>query len=332
MDSLLTSGFGKCDVYSPIDISDTHSIGKCIDKCDYSFNYKNSSIPISNKGEYLRIQYDDTSNTETPVSFNSKTYKVSDIRIYSPSLHTYNGVKAQGEIVIIHTPVAGGKQLFVSIPIRLDNISNPGSTVLTSILQNALANIPENGNETKIDNVKNFNLNMIVPKKTYYYYEGVNFLEPPCSISIDVICYLPYSANIGVSNDIILRLQQIITNSNISPKEYSANDTPKLYFNEQGALKLGSGDLNDVVMDCQPFEMSDEPTETVDVVFDTGISTNFNPMDIFKNPWFQIISGSILFFLILCTLNVLFGIIEHKPGATSIGSISSALPFTKNNK
>ena len=236
MDSLLTSGFGKCDVYSPIDISDTHSIGKCIDKCDYSFNYKNSSIPISNKGEYLRIQYDDTSNTETPVSFNSKTYKVSDIRIYSPSLHTYNGAHMPCEILIIHTPILGGNQLFVSIPvIKTSGSVNTGSTIFNAVIKNALANIPAEGNEARVDNIKNFNLNAIVPRKEYYYYTGVNFLEQPCSSTIDVICYLPYVANIGINDDVLSRLSSIIQISNIIPKEYSETDTPKLYLNSNSA-------------------------------------------------------------------------------------------------
>jgi hypothetical protein len=72
-----------------------------------------------------------------------KTYKVTDIRIYSPSLHTYNGAKTDAEILIIHTPILGGKKLFVSVPIMSqDNSLNIGSKVLTEIMKSSLANVP----------------------------------------------------------------------------------------------------------------------------------------------------------------------------------------------
>jgi carbonic anhydrase len=322
MDNVLMSGFGKCDVYSPIDISDSHSLGKCIDKCDYSFDYKNSAIPITNKGDYLEIKYDDTSSSEAPVNYNTKTYKVTDIRIYSPSLHTYNGVKTDAEILIIHTPILGGKKLFVSVPIMSqDNSLNVGSKVLTEIVKSALANVPAEGNQSNVENVKNFNLNMIVPKKQYYYYSGVNFLEQPCSIPIDIICYLPYASNINISSILLTNFSTIIKPSDISPKPYSDGNTPRLYFNEQGSLKLGS-DNDDVVMECQPYETTDEPTENVDVVIDTNLD-NYNPMDIFKSSWFQVIAGSLAFFILLCVLNVLFGAFEHKTELTESAAAAS---------
>lgn len=320
------SGFGKCDVYSPIDISDLHSLGKCKDKCDYSFDYKNSAIPITNKGEYLQIKYDDSSNAEAPVTYNAKPYKVSDIRIYSPSLHTYNGVKADAEILIIHTPILGGKNLFISIPIMTDNSINAGSKIISEIVKGALANVPAEGNESNIDNIKNFNLNMIIPKKQYYNYSGVNFLEQPCSVAIDVVCYLPFAANINISSILLSKFSTIIKPSDISPKPYSDGNTPRLYFNEQGSVKLGS-DNDEVVLECQPYETTDEPTENVDVIIDTNLD-NYNPMDIFKSSWFQIIAGSFAFFLLLCILNVLFGAFEHKTELTESASGSGGFSLS----
>ena len=35
-----------------------------------------------------------------------------------------------------------------------------------------------------------------------------------------------------------------------------------------------------------------------------------NPSDIFKSSWFQVIAGSLAFFLIICILNFLFGIFQ----------------------
>jgi carbonic anhydrase len=301
---------GTCNVYSPINISQRHSYGKCVDKCDFSFKYDNSSIKLTNKGTYLNITCDDTNNS--PVTYNTRKYKVSDIRIYAPSLHTYNGAHMPCEILIIHTPVLGGNQLFVSIPvIKTSGSVNIGSTIFNAVIKNALANIPAEGNESRVDNIKNFNLNAFVPKKEYYYYTGVNFLEQPCSTTIDVICYLPYVANIGINDDVLSRLSSIIQTSNIIPKEYSETDTPKLYLNST-SFRLGSESSGEMIMDCQPYDDSAEPTETTDVVVETGTTDDASATDILNSDWFQLIVGSIGFFVILCILNGIFGLFEHK--------------------
>jgi carbonic anhydrase len=250
---------GTCNVYSPINISQEHSYGKCVDKCDFSFKYENSSIKLTNKGTYLSIAHDDSKTS--PVTYNTRKYKVSDIRIYAPSVHTYNGKTMPCEILIIHTPILGGNQLFVSIPvIKTSGSVNTGSTIFNAVIKNALANIPAEGNEARVDNIKNFNLNAIVPRKEYYYYTGVNFLEQPCSSTIDVICYLPYVANIGITDDVLSRLSSIIQTSNITPKEYSESNTPKLYLNST-SFRLGTESSGEMIMDCQPYDDSAEPTD-----------------------------------------------------------------------
>lgn len=329
MDSLLSS-LGNCNVNSPIDISDMHSNGRCVKKCDLSFKYNNSSVPISNKGDYLSIKYDDTSNVEAPVNYNSNKYKVSDVRIYSPSLHTYNGSQMPGEILIIHTPIMGGQQLFVSVPIMDSNSVTPGSSMISAILKHALANVPAENNESRLDNIKNFTLNSIVPKKTYYYYEGVNFLEQPCSAKIDIICYLPHAANIGISQDLSKNLSSIIKPSNIIPKQYSEGETPKLYYNEEGSTSLNA-DGDDIVMSCEPFNDSSDPNEITEYVVDTNPAA-LNPSDIFNSGWFQVIAGSLTFFLIICVLNFLFGIFQKKSELSDVASVNKGSMLSFLNK
>ena len=321
---LATSNTDKCDIYSPINISEALSNGKCIDKCDYNIDYKNSSIPISNHGTYLKISYD---NSDPPVKFHTDSYKVTEIRIYSPSLHTFNGIKTQGEMVVIHTSVNGGKQLFVCIPIKMNKPANPGSLMLSEIITSAAQLIPDKTNSmpTTIEHINNFNLNLFIPKKQFFYYEGENFLdlEQTCGsqIPIDVICYLPAVSNISVTLDIFSKLKKIIDDSGISPIDRTTDNSylfPKLFINERGSSTLNSNDGGDVVMDCQPYETSEE---TVDVVVDTG-NDNYDPKEIFQSAWFQVIAGSITFFLILCILNFIFGLLKNKSGSINGGSLS----------
>ena len=327
MENVLAN-FGTCNVNSPIDISGTRSLGKCVDKCDLTFKYNISSVNITNHGDYLNVKYDDVSNSDAQVTFNSKKYKVTDLRIYSPSLHTYNGNQMPAEILIIHTPVDGGNQLFVSVPIMNSNSVNAGSTMISAILTHALANAPADGNESRLDNIKNFSLNSVVPKKPYYYYSGVNFLNQPCSAAVDIVCYLPYTANIGINTDLVDKLSFVIKPSNITPKPYTEGDTPRLYFNEEGATSSDSNGSDDIVISCQPYDDTGDPNETTDYVVDTD-SSPLNPSDIFNSGWFQVIAGSFIFFLIICLLNFIFGIFqknsESSGAASNPGSMLSFL-------
>jgi hypothetical protein len=312
----------NCTIYSPINISESDSIGTCTDKCNYHINYKTSSVPISNQGTYLKIKYD---NTDPPVKFNTDSYKVNEIRIYSPSLHTYNGAKLVGEIIIIHTPVAGGNQLFVCIPIRLGQPSNTGSEIMATIIKASSLLIPTDKDSKTLDNIKNFNLNTIIPNKTFFYYEGANFLNVnstdinriscPSKIPIDVICYLPFVSNISLPADVMSKLQKMITDSGIKPQKKTISNVtsiPKLFVSVRGATTIDTTNGDDIVMDCQPYEISEE---TVDVVTEKDNNDYYNPKEIFKSEWFQIISGSIVFFLILCILNFLFGLFKKKSGS-----------------
>ena len=318
MENVLAN-FGTCNVNSPIDISGTRSLGKCVDKCDLTFKYNISSVTVTNRGDYLNVKYDDVSNSDAQVTFNSKKYKVTDLRIYSPSLHTYNGSQMPAEILIIHTPVDGGNQLFVSVPIMNNNSVNTGSSMITAILTHSLANAPADGNESRLDNIKNFSLNSVVPKKPYYYYSGVNFLRQPCSAAVDIVCYLPYTANIGINTDLVDKLSFVIKPSNITPKAYTEGDTPRLYFNEEGA-KTSDANGEDIVISCQPYDDTADPNETTDYIVDND-SSPLNPSDVFNSGWFQVIAGSLIFFLIICLLNFIFGIFQKK--SESSGSSSS---------
>ena len=106
----------------PIDISMSKIKGKCDLKCAYHFDYNNSSCVATNQGEYISLAYDKSSSP--PVIYNALGYYVKEIRIFCPSLHSYNGEKTDGEFIIIHTSNTGEKPLLVCIPIQSNNVSN----------------------------------------------------------------------------------------------------------------------------------------------------------------------------------------------------------------
>jgi carbonic anhydrase len=305
-----------CPMNSPINISEIDRKSKCTDKCNYQVGYKNSAVSISNHATYLSIPY---KNTESQVKFNNAKYNVDEVRLYSPSLNTYNGIHVGCEMIIIHTPVSGGNQLFVCIPVKTSNPPNPASITLTSIIEGAsvLVNDKTISTPATMDKIKNFNLNLFIPRKPFYYYEGDYFLEClPTIPKVDVICYLPFASNIFITAETMQKLNQILDPSGISPPkktEENADTYPDLNFNEHGVTSVDSDDSGDVVMDCQPYETSEE---TVDVVVENDEGT-YDPSKLVDNPWFQVISGSIVFFLMIIFLKFVFGLVNKKSGSSS---------------
>ena len=107
---------------APIDISLSKITGKCDYKCSFSFQYNNSSCIATNRGDYLSLSYDKSSSP--PVLYNTAGYDVQEVRIYIPSLHSYNDSKTDGELIIVHTSNTGANPLLVSyyIILHLENL------------------------------------------------------------------------------------------------------------------------------------------------------------------------------------------------------------------
>ena len=94
-------------------------------------------------------------------------YQVSEIRIYCPSLHTYSGVQAEAEIIIIHTGTTQ-ESLLVCLPIIKGNKSpSKSENILENIIQTAKKFARKPNEETAMQ--KNFNLNNLIPKNKPFY-------------------------------------------------------------------------------------------------------------------------------------------------------------------
>ena len=149
---------------APINIIDA-SAKDCKGKCDYSFFYQNTSGSVKNYNkEYLLVSIQDN----TISTFNSKSYQIEEIRIYSPSLHTYGGTKADGEFLIIHKNINGPDKLIVSIPlIKSGNITQSSNDIKNMINIAAQSGL----NQSSELNGMTINLNDYIPKTIYYFYE-----------------------------------------------------------------------------------------------------------------------------------------------------------------
>jgi len=259
-----------------INISKQNISGKCDLKCSYNFKYSETNLIAKNNGVSIALTTD--SNKIPPVTYNNQKYNVTNIEIVSPSIHLFNGATATAEIIINHTPIQGGSQLNVAIPITSSSESSTASTLITQVIQSVSSNAPA-ANETTNLSISGFTLQDIVPSKPFYSYTGAS--DNTDYIVFDITNAIP------LSSSIITTLQQII-------KPFPL-PTPggKLFFNSTGpnTTKVGEG----IYISCKPTGSSDEETA---VTYNKNVTT-YDFTDLTNNPTvkliFQIIIGCLLF-------------------------------------
>ena len=227
---------------APIDIN-LNSSGTCDLKCEYRFNYQNSSIVAQNNGDYLLIKYENTS--VPPVLYNGEAYSIGEVRIYSPSLHKYNGSQADAEILISHS--SGSQNLIVSIPLKVSAIKSKSSKFFDLLSENIanLANKP--GQQAMINNTL-MNLNDFVPEKKYYSYSGtLPYL--PCNGTNDYVVFnVSDDAYSTISSSALKKFRSVISVSSITTKSNQ-------FFASTKVARMGTGasdDDNDIYIECNP--------------------------------------------------------------------------------
>ena len=166
----------------------------CVEKCSLKFNYGKSSFSIKNGGDYLSLGYDAST---TNVKYNANKMEVHEIRIYTPSLHTYDGVRAEAEMIIVHSGF--GKNLLVCIPMKSSDGTGSGASTFSQMLSEASSRIPNTGDATTI-NALTWSLNDFVPNKKPLWSYTSNLPYNPCTGVYDYIVfslndyYVPISA------------------------------------------------------------------------------------------------------------------------------------------
>jgi carbonic anhydrase len=245
---------------SPVDIVKMNTT-KCNLKCEYSFDYEVTGIRASNKGNYILYNVD-PQNTP-PVVFNNEKYNVTNMRLYQPSLHTFNGVKADAEILILHNNVITNKNLIVCVPIK--NSSSSENNMDKLIIQTAKLANTNNTNDTNATlNINNFSLKSIVPNKSFFYYEGT-FPYIPCDRKVDYIVY-DINNSLSIMNNSFTKLQNIITENNIN----TMTNNNKLFYNKDGPKNKKLED--DIYISCQPT--GENGDRLISTTIDNNITIN----------------------------------------------------------
>ena len=226
---------------SPIDISMRNITGECILKCSYTHNYVQSNSASTNQGDYISLSYN--ASTAPPVQYNNNNYVVNNIRIYFPSLHSFNGKKTDGEFIIVHTPVLGGNQLLVCIPIKQSSSNSKSSSMLSSIISDTSAQAPSVGENAQLS--EDIMLNKLIPKKPYFTYSGTLPYQT-CDSAVDFIVFNVFDYSLDIGSDVLKNVKKIIT-SNI----YAVKKGPKLFYNPDGPNANNTKD-DQIYIKCQP--------------------------------------------------------------------------------
>lgn len=287
-----------------MNISPDSISGECNLKCDYSFNYPISNCSATNKNTFISLTYDATS--VPAVKFNNSSYNVSQILLVAPSIHKFNGSNVGAELIITHTPIAGGNSLNVCIPIIDGGSLTKATGIMESIISTISTQAPASGDSTNIV-LNDFTLNSIVPDTAFYSY-----------VDSKKDNFIVYGINdaINISASSFKTLQSIV---NIS-KDIVFQSGSALFINSAGpSQQTGDGQI---YIDCQPTGNSEEITEITNVK--PGVNMDFTFESIMKNPIVVFIISSILTIIIIYALYYLITYL-------STGEYSVKIPkFSKN--
>lgn len=300
-----------------INISPKNVYGKCDLKCIYNFKYKETNLTVKNNGINISMTCDNTN--VPPVMYNEAKYTVSQIMIFSPSLHLFNENKVDAELIIEHIPETGGQNLFVCIPIIKSSDSSTASSLLTQVISGVATNAPAE-NETTTLNLSDFTLSKIVPKSPFFSYSG--------TYSNSTADFIVFGKNYAIP--LSEKVLNVLT-SIIKPFELEMVGD-NLFFNAKGPNSSGSvGD--GIYISCQPTGSSEEEID----ITNTKNSTSFDMENIMDNSIFKLIIkilvGCILFIIVFAGLAFAYGKLTDTPvKMPNLKEIELTMPTFKKNK
>jgi carbonic anhydrase len=287
------------DLISPINISKNNVLSDCNLKCSLVTNYNTSSVNVHNKGSYLSLDYEANAKSNYHIKFNSIKMNVNEIRIYFPSIHTYNNSQTDGEMLIIHS--GNGSNCVVSIPIIGQPSTTHGEKTLSTILENVKTSVP-NINESTTLNISNFDVSTLLHLNVpYYYYQGQLVFEP-CTQNYNYIVFdkSDYALHIDA-----LLLQQLKNNFKQTQGTVAKNkDLKNLSYNKTGATSVELRGKDDIYIECKPLDMMGNVELGEDMrVDETPMETKTKKSkltfeELSKNPAFDIVVSFVGMFIL----------------------------------
>lgn len=264
---------------APVNLTSTN-VGSCHLKCDYAFSYGDSNATITNNATYISLSYDQLA--QPPVIYNADKYQVREVRIYSPSLHRYEGQQADAEMLVMHS--SGSKKLIVSVPLVVSSSRTKSSRFLDQVAD-YMRNFTSSSGQTASMGNATWNLNDFIPEKRYFSYSGTAPF-PPCNNGYDFVAFSTSDyAQASISSNALASIKSGISNSGIAVKSNT------LFYSTNTAKASLDSVSDDIYISCQPVGESEEKTVVSNgngqANFIKDLSEYMEKDKILKNPYFQ---------------------------------------------
>ena len=326
------------NVTGPVTI--VHTDTKCFNKCNLKYNFTSAGASVTKSAQYISII--PNNNNTTPITFSSnsqssglcrggggtKDYSVREIRIFSPSIHTYGSKdnRASGEAVLVCNNSNGGRGLIISIPIT-KNGNLPDATGQLSEVINYLQGAGQSGGS-----VSGLTLNLnswFKVNQPFYAYTAttlIGYENGQCPTGcVDYIVYDPQDMSLGLSDTILSNLNKTIKTIPVVPAKMSTDIG--YAFNSNGAKVGGIG--NDVVIDCAPVNSTGQTLMQVDSQYALKGQLSDSQIDAAKIAAYVMLS-SVGIFMTGLLIKMLWGKIfdygSSSKGGVSASSLGASLP------
>ena len=233
---------------APMNISKDKVQGPCTLLCDFNHKYGTYNPTVTNKSNYLLLNYSQT-GSKPPVIYNDLAYNVSEIRIYQPSLHKYNNVNANGEILIIQG--GNGKNLITCIPFIEGGKTDKGSSQLAMLIDEASMRIP-NSDESMTFSGGGFSLDNFIPNRVPYFSYTGTLPYSPCNGQYSYVVF-DLENSLNLESKILDKLRRIIETTTVD----TVVGTNYLFYNKDGANSR-ENNRDQIYIDCQPVNEDGE--------------------------------------------------------------------------
>jgi carbonic anhydrase len=259
----------------------------CSMKCNYVPNYANSPTSVKNNGNYLSFSYDNST-----CKYNAKTFSVREIRLYHPSLHEYDGERANAELIIVHSYAS--EFLLVCVPIIIGGATSSASLAFSKIMPK-IKSLKINDPPTSIPTI-NFNLTNFVPNVPFYSYKGTAPYAPECNTEKQNYNYVVFTKSNGGFLNMNSKDFTTLTKT-MSVTSYPSNDAPgavvksgtEYFYNKNGPASSLTFNNDDIYIDCSPTSESKEEVLTdVPIDSDADSLAKVDPMSEFLNSKYTI--------------------------------------------
>lgn len=207
----------------PINIKKSNKRGTCIKKCNLEVEYHTSKCVATNKGSFLSLSYDKVAIP--PVKFNDVSVDVHEVRIYSPSLHTYHSSKEKGEMIILHK--GNDMNLAICIPIKLDE---DNESFLNEVVEECASFLP-NEDETSELKLSDYTLAQFVPMNSPFLHYKCK-IPFDCNVQYDAVVFGNKREFISINKESFKMLQSLIFSEKLQ-----VHQNMNYFLNEGGITK-----------------------------------------------------------------------------------------------